>query len=70
MPVQSLGRDTMSDLFKPGERCHLAGSYACESCRLAKRETVAQVEAKAIFPLCAECTDMDMGWRLRGTAGA
>ena len=65
MPVQFRGRDTKSDLFKPGERCHLTGSYLCETCHLAGRENVVQVETDAIFPLCAECTDMDMGWRLR-----
>ena len=65
MPVQFRGRDTASDLFKPGERCHLAGSYLCETCRLADRNTVVQVEDGAIFPLCPDCTDMDMGWRRR-----
>jgi hypothetical protein len=70
MPVQFRGRNTTSDLFKPGERCHLAGVYGCETCRLAERETVVQVEVEAIFPLCAECPDLDMGWRLRDAARA
>lgn len=65
MPVQSRGRDTTTDLYKPGERCHLTGSYICETCRLADRDKVVQVVADAIFPLCAECPDLDMGWRLR-----
>ncbi len=69
MPVQFRGRDSKSDLFKPGERCHLAGSYVCETCRLAGRNTLVQVEAGAIFPLCTECIDMDMGWRRQEPSG-
>lgn len=65
MPVQFRGRHTRTDIFKPGERCHLTGSYVCESCRLDSRSTLAQVEDQAIFPLCTDCIDMDMGWRLR-----
>jgi hypothetical protein len=64
MPVQSLGRNTTTDLYKAGERCHLTGSYYCENCRRATRETVIQMEGNAIFPLCEHCADLDMGWRL------
>jgi hypothetical protein len=64
MSVQSLGRSTVSDLYKAGERCHLSGSYYCENCRRDKRNTRIQTEDKAIFPLCEHCADVDMGWRL------
>jgi hypothetical protein len=64
MPVQSRGRNTTTDLYKAGERCHLAGSYVCDNCRNDGRETIVQVEGNAIFPLCAHCPDLDMGWRL------
>ena len=65
MPVQSLGRKTTTDLYKAGERCHLTGSYFCDNCRRGGRETIIQVEANAIFPLCEHCPDLDMGWRLQ-----
>jgi hypothetical protein len=57
------GRHTGQDIFKPGERCQVAGEYRCEMCHARGTETPVRVEKGAIFPLCAQCADWDMGWR-------
>jgi len=58
------GRPTAREIFKPGERCQQSGSYRCENCRRRGTETRAEVNSGAIFPLCSQCKDLDMGWRL------
>ena len=62
------GRPTGADIFKPGERCQRAGAYRCENCRRRGTDTRADVAAGAIFPMCSQCKDLDMGWRLEAGA--
>ena len=58
------GRPTAREIFKPGERCQQSGSYRCENCRRRGTQTRADVVSGAIFPLCGQCKDLDMGWRM------
>jgi hypothetical protein len=63
MTIHVKGRHIGTDIFKPGERCQRNGSYRCENCMRAGTAKVVQVEEGAIFPMCSECSDWDMGWR-------
>ena len=67
MVLKVRGRHLAKDIWKPGERCHLAESYRCDTCRGRGDETVVQVEEGAIFPMCSTCSDWDMGWRPLGS---
>jgi hypothetical protein len=57
------GRHLGKDIFKPGERCQASGRYRCDNCRNRGQETVVEVQDGAIYPMCANCDDWDMGWR-------
>jgi hypothetical protein len=64
MQLKVRGRHTGKDIFKPGERCQIGGRYRCENCKNRGQETLIEAAEGSIFPLCAQCTDWDMGWRL------
>ena len=63
MVLEVRGRHINKDIWKPGERCQVATSYRCDNCKSRGEETVVAMERGAIFPICASCTDWDMGWR-------
>ena len=42
----------------------MAGTYRCEICRLANKDTVRDIEAGAVFPMCDVCPEKDTTWRL------
>ncbi|MFQ5670675.1 MAG: hypothetical protein ACE5HD_09190 [Acidobacteriota bacterium] len=63
MVLRTRGRHTGKDIWKPGERCQVAGAYRCDNCGRGGVKTVAQVQEGSIFPLCSSCADLDMGWR-------
>jgi hypothetical protein len=61
-----------SRTWKSGERCQVAGAYRCEQCRLEGRDTVREMIAGAVLPLCEACPGKDATWRLvrEGAAAA
>ena len=63
LSFKTRGRHTTKDIFKPGERCQLAGSFHCQNCANKDVSVVVQVQEGAIFPMCETCSDWDMGWR-------
>jgi len=63
MSVNVRGRHVGKDIWKPGERSQLTGSYRCETCGRRGKETVIQTKEGEIFPACPHCSDWDMGWR-------
>ncbi len=63
MTLNVRGRHVGKDIFKPGERCQASGRYRCETCRNRGQENMVDVQANAIFPMCSQCDDWDMGWR-------
>jgi hypothetical protein len=53
-----------SRTWKSGERCRASGTYRCEICRLAQKDTLRDVEAGAVFPMCDAGPEKDTTWRL------
>lgn len=53
-----------SKTWKSGERSLQSGTYRCEVCHLAGRETVRDFEAGIILPMCDACPEKDTTWRL------
>ncbi len=64
MVLHVRGRHTSKDIWKPGERCQVTGTYRCGNCGNRGQDIEASVEEGEIFPMCANCNDWDMGWRL------
>ncbi len=63
-----------SRTWKTGERCRISGTYRCEICHLAQRETLREFELGTILPMCDVCPEKDTTWRLlhakRGRTGS
>jgi hypothetical protein len=57
-------RVNSSRTWKSGERCRVPGTYRCEICRLAGKDTVLEMEQGAVFPMCGSCPEKDTTWRL------
>ena len=53
-----------SRTWKSGERCRVSGTYRCQNCHLGGRDTVRIFEAGHILPMCDQCSDKDVAWRL------
>ncbi len=53
-----------SRTWKSGERCRISGTYRCQICHLAHRDTVVEFEAGRILPMCDVCPEKDTTWRL------
>ncbi len=58
MPLNS------SKTWKSGEHCRITGTYRCEICHLAGRDTVREFEAGVILPMCEVCPEKDTTWHL------
>lgn len=63
MTPNTRGRHRLMDLWKPGERCQMAGEYECDTCKGRNENTRIHADTGALFPICAACADRDMGWR-------
>ncbi len=59
-----------SKTWKSGEKCRVTGSYRCEICHLAGRETVKDFRAGAVLPMCDTCPEKDATWRLQKASAA
>jgi hypothetical protein len=57
-----------SRTWKSGERCRISGTYRCCNCHLGGRDTVRAFEAGRVLPMCDQCSDRDVTWRLLQTA--
>ncbi len=53
-----------SRTWKSGERCLVTGTYRCQICHMAGRETVKEFQAGRILPMCDVCPEQDATWRL------
>lgn len=53
-----------SKTWKSGERSARSGTYVCQICHMAGRNTVREFEAGVILPMCDACPEKDTTWRL------
>ncbi len=58
-----------SKTWKSGELCRLPGTYRCQSCEAEGRQTVKELAAGSILPMCDSCVEKDATWKLIETAG-
>jgi hypothetical protein len=59
-----------SRTWKTGEHCRIQGTYRCQVCRAAGRETVREFAAGQVIPMCDACPEKDATWRLVKAARA
>ena len=58
-----------SRTWKSGERCGVTGTYRCQNCAAAGRETVRNFAQGTILPMCDQSPDSDVTWRLLEAGG-
>jgi hypothetical protein len=59
-----------SRTWKTGERCQISGTYRCQVCGSAGRETMREFVAGRVIPMCDACPEKDATWRLVKAAPA
>ena len=59
-----------SRTWKTGERCQISGTYRCQVCGAAGRETLRDFVAGQVIPMCDAGTGKDATWRLMRAADA
>ena len=53
-----------SHSWKSGERCRAPGTYRCQNCHYAGRETLKEFQVNVILPMCDSSADKDVTWLL------
>jgi len=53
-----------SGTWKSGELVRIGGTYECRTCIQEGRETMKELSAGSVLPMCDQCAAKDATWKL------